>query len=47
MQPPGLKLYPSNRLLGKLLSFNYSMNNPADLSIWIWASASVLLFPLA
>ncbi|MDV2982483.1 UNVERIFIED_CONTAM: hypothetical protein Q9R71_35440 [Actinomycetes bacterium ARC8] len=32
---------------GSLLSFNYSMDNPADLSIWIWAGANVLLFPLA
>lgn len=32
---------------GSFLSFNYAMNNPADLSIWIWASTSVLLFPLA
>ncbi|CBT77230.1 hypothetical membrane protein [Glutamicibacter arilaitensis Re117] len=32
---------------GGFLSFNYSMDNPADLSIWIWASASVLFFPPA
>lgn len=32
---------------GLFLSFNYSMDNPADLSIWIWAGANVLLFPLA
>lgn len=32
---------------GIFLSFNYSLDNPADLSIWIWAAANVLLFPLA
>lgn len=29
------------------MAFNYSMGNPADLSIWIFAGANVLFFPLA
>lgn len=32
---------------GGLLAFNYAMENPADLSIWIWAGINALLFPIA
>lgn len=32
---------------GTFMAFNYAMENPADLSIWIFAGANVLFFPLA
>ena len=32
---------------GTFMAFNYAMGNPADLSIWIFAGANVLFFPLA
>ena len=32
---------------GTFMAFTYAMGNPADLSIWIFAGANVLFFPLA